>query len=534
MKEVIFIADFFVNQIFGGGEIVNEEIIKGLEKNGYTVNRIGCERLSKKQELQNHNLLIGNFVLMSDEMKEFISENCNYSIIEHDHKYVKERDVTSYRDYLVSPDKIINRKFYKNAKYVYCQSKLHSDVVSKNIGLDNVVNLSTSIWSDEHLDIIERNIGKKKINKTAILNSNNPIKNTNLCIEYCESKNIEYDLLGPCQYDELMSLLGKYEKVLILPGVLETFNRFLVEARMLGCKVITDNKNGSTSEEWFSRLKGRELLDFIRASKQSFIDNFIDTPKLYKRELPLVSIITSKFKGDDHIESFLDNMINQTAFDSCELIIVDPTPGPPCRAIVDAQQKHKNIIYKKIENDPGIYGCWNIAIKLSNGKYITNANLDDRRADTHIEHHVRFLEKNKNIDLVYSEAYTTEKDFEDFYNNSAQGRVYPINDFSKENMSKCLPGCMPVWRATLHDNEQYFDETFRSAGDWEMWLRAVKSGSEFHKLKGIYGMYYMNPQGISTNFETQREKFYEEKRVFNEYKELFGKQALQLEGYFNR
>ena len=47
-------------------------------------------------------------------------------------------------------------------------------------------------------------------------------------------------------------------------------------------------------------------------------------------------------------------------------------------------------------------------------------------------------------------------------------------------------------------------------------------------------MYYMNPQGISTNFETQREKFYEEKRVFNEYKELFGKQALQLEGYFNR
>ena len=46
---------------------------------------------------------------------------------------------------------------------------------------------------------------------------------------------------------------------------------------MLGCNVITDNKNGCTSEEWFSRLKGKELLDFIRASKQSFIENFIDT-----------------------------------------------------------------------------------------------------------------------------------------------------------------------------------------------------------------------------------------------------------------
>jgi hypothetical protein len=232
MKQVIFIADFFVNEVFGGGEIVNEEIIKGLEKNGYTVDKIKCERVNKKQNLQNHELLIANFVSLPEDMKEFISNNCNYSIIEHDHKYVRERDVTSYPNYIVSPDKIINRKFYKNAKYVYCQSKLHSDVISKNIGLNNVVNLSTSIWSDEHLDIIEKSIGQNKIKRTAILNSHNPIKNTNLCIEYCESKNIEYDLIGPAKYEELMDILGKYEKVLILPGVLETFNRFLVEARL--------------------------------------------------------------------------------------------------------------------------------------------------------------------------------------------------------------------------------------------------------------------------------------------------------------
>jgi len=329
MKKVIFIADFFVNEVFGGGEIVNEEIIKGLEQNGLEVYKVKCTRLSEKQELQNHKLLIGNFVSMPEPMKEFITNYCDYSIVEHDHKYVNERDVTSYEQYLVSPDRIINRDFYKNAKYVYCQSKLHSDVVSKNIGLDNVVNLSTSIWSDEHLDIIEKSISKTKVNRTAILNSPNPIKNTNLCIQYCEENNIKFDLIGPSDYEGLMQVLGKYEKVLVLPGVLETFNRFLVEARMLGCKVITDNKNGCTSEEWFSRLKGNELLDFIRASKQSFIENFIGTPKLYKHELPLISIITSKFKGDDHIESFLDNMISQTVFDSCELIIVDPTPGPP-------------------------------------------------------------------------------------------------------------------------------------------------------------------------------------------------------------
>ena len=41
-----------------------------------------------------------------------------------------------------------------------------------------------------------------------------------------------------------------------------------------------------------------------------------------------------------------------------------------------------------------------------------------------------------------------------------------------------------------------------------MWLRAVRNGSKFSKLPGVYGLYYMNPQGLSTNFETQKEKFY--------------------------
>ena len=40
MKKIIFIADLFVEQIFGGGEIENEEIIKGLEKSGIEVEKI--------------------------------------------------------------------------------------------------------------------------------------------------------------------------------------------------------------------------------------------------------------------------------------------------------------------------------------------------------------------------------------------------------------------------------------------------------------------------------------------------------------
>ena len=166
MKKIIFVADFFVNEIFGGGEIVNDEIIKALEKNNHDVHKVKCTDLTI--EMIDCSLIIANFIQLPMGIKLHLEKNCSYSIIEHDHKYVEERDVSDYNNYLVPPNKIINREFYKNAEYVYCQSKLHSDIVSKNIGLNNVVNLSTSIWSDEHLDIIEKSITDKKVPRTAI------------------------------------------------------------------------------------------------------------------------------------------------------------------------------------------------------------------------------------------------------------------------------------------------------------------------------------------------------------------------------
>ena len=94
---------------------------------------------------------------------------------------------------------------------------------------------------------------------------------------------------------------------------------------------------------------------------------------------------------------------------------------------------------------------------------------------------------------------------------------------------------MPIWRKSMHNDIGLFDESYKSAGDWEMWLRAVRNGSRFYKLNGIYGMYYMNPNGLSTADNTRDSKIAEESRVFNEYKDVFGmKMFNQYNGYFNK
>lgn len=521
MKQIIFISDFFVEECFGGAEIVDKEIIEGLVKKGYNVTKVKCEKVT--EQILTSKLLISNFVRLPAHIVNFITTNCDYSIIEHDHKYIQSRNIMDFKDCVVPPNMLIHKEFYHKAKYVYCQALSHAKTVTVNLGLKNVVNLSTSIWSDEDLAIMEENCTKPKNGKTMVLGSHNPIKNTELACKVCEANKINYDVVGPLPYPELIKEMANYSEVLFLPTWFESFNRFITEAKMLGCKIKTNGNNACTSEPWFKELGGIDLVNFMKDSKSKFIDNFINPPKLYEYKQPLVSIITSKFKGDEHIEAFLENITNQSVFNSCELIIVDATPGPMCNHILEYQKKYDNIIYEKVEGeDPGIYGCWNKAIELSSGKYITNANLDDRRADTHIAHHVRFLENNKDIDLAYSEVFLTNNDFENYYRNSSKGMVYPTMDFSNVNMQRCLPGCMPVWRAKIHDNNTMFNSSFKSAGDWDMWLKAVSNGSTFEKIPGIYGMYYMNPTGLSTNLETQKQKQIEENSVYNWYKHIFG------------
>jgi glycosyltransferase involved in cell wall biosynthesis len=251
---------------------------------------------------------------------------------------------------------------------------------------------------------------------------------------------------------------------------------------------------------------------------------------------PKVSIITSIYDADDHIESFLEDIIKQTYFEKCELVIVDgASPGKEFSVISKYQEQYSNIFYHRLEEDPGIYGCWNHAIQNSSGQYLTNANVDDRRAYNQIEKFVLALDNSPKVDLAYSRTLLTKKPHETFYENSSGYQIYPTFAFSKETMVKCLPGCQPLWRRTMHQKAGLFDDNYKFAGDWEMWLRAVRNGSRFMMLEGVYGLYYHNPIGLTTDPDKRKHKFLEEKKVFWEYTDVYGQKAVTQYGeYFKR
>ena len=261
-SDIIFVADVFVDQIIGGGELNNDELIKILRSQGCTVTEKKSYEITLgflKSRLKSK-FIISNFIFLPLEIKDFIEQKCDYLIYEHDHKYLTTRDPSVFENYQAPKKNIINLNFYKNAKAVLCQSKLHAEVVKKNLGFNNIVSVGGNLWSLDSLNFLREMNKKAKKDRYSIWKSENPIKNTSKTIMFCKHKNYDFDLVGNLPYRYFLNKITDNKNFVFFPETLETLCRVAVECRMAGMSVLTSDKIGAASEDWFS-LKGDDLID---------------------------------------------------------------------------------------------------------------------------------------------------------------------------------------------------------------------------------------------------------------------------------
>lgn len=262
-KLVYYISDYFIDEIIGGCELNDNELIRLLEEKKYIVKKIKSSNVNVNflNFIQNESIIISNFCLVSKECIDYMAQNCKYIIYEHDHKYLGNRDPGIYDQFLAPKDKIINYLFYKNAKQIFCQSNFHKNIVSQNLNINNIDSLNGNLWSLEILNYIKELNNNLKEDSYAILNSNIEHKNTKDAIMFCKHKNYKYNLIQDTNYKKFMLKLSLNKGMIFLPKTPETLSRICVEARMLNMQVITNKNVGATQEQWFG-LKGLELINF--------------------------------------------------------------------------------------------------------------------------------------------------------------------------------------------------------------------------------------------------------------------------------
>lgn len=537
MNNVVYISDAFLDDIVGGGELNDHELLQMLHDRGHAVVKKRSHRVTLDFINENSDsfFIISNFVGLNPAFKERL-QDLKYIIYEHDHKYVKTRNPALYKNFQVPQRDIVNFHFYKNAAAILCQSAFHRSIIENNLKIDNVVSVGGNIWPLATLEKIRKYSQNKKNNACAVLESAIAHKNTAGAVQYCQSKGLKHGFVASPDYEKFLESISHFGKFVFLPKTPETLSRIVVEARMLGCKVVTNGLVGATSERWFE-LKGEALIDRMiekRAEILSTITEIIDSPSTKTNDKPLVSIITTFYEAEEYLEGFLEDITSQTIFPQCELVIVDTgSPGSEQQIIKPYLQKFDNIKYHRHNSRLSPTRGFNMALKQSVGKYVTWAMLDDRKKSDNLEILLKELEQNPAVDLVYGDCLVTAEKNQKFGETDSTTILENSSfEFSLPNMVKCLPGPMPMWTRRMTEAVGFLDEDDHDfADDWELWLRSVAWGFKFKKVDQVIGLYR---SGGRSQAETNPAQLKEEATLFYKYSNLFGQNYAKYEPYFRQ
>lgn len=544
-KKILFIADFFLDEVSGGAEKFSDELINLLRLNGYEVltSKSSAITPSILQDKQDHFIIVSNHKTLSLPSKKYLMTTLgwNYAIVEHDANFCATNNPAQFPKFIIPENLIINKDFYSHARIVFTQSKLHTDVLVKNLRIPSV-SLGMNLWSDEDLSLLEKLIGTPKTRKTGIMDTPNKNKGTPYAVSYCRKNNIDFDFIKQTTQDKFYEELAKTENLVFFPQWLESFSRLAVEARVLGVKLTTNKAVGSMSEP-FAKLSGLPLLNEIRRlQKETYqkikdvIDGKILPEITFPEKLPKVSVITSLFKGEKFIEGYLATLKAQTIFPDIEVMLVNAnSPENEEKYILPFIKEYPNVKYKRLTETPSVMKTMNDAIKECSGDFIAQLCVDDRYAPDALEVMSKHLSLDKDVSWVYSDVIQTNKPNETTAKNTSYGKLYEhsLFPFSRENCIKCLWGPSPMIRKDFFNNVGFFDDKMKFAGDWELMCRGVEKGFIGKKIDKVCGLYLFNEAGLSTSKEYAVERLKEESQVFNKYKDIFGTENYEkFRGHF--
>jgi glycosyltransferase involved in cell wall biosynthesis len=213
--------------------------------------------------------------------------------------------------------------------------------------------------------------------------------------------------------------------------------------------------------------------------------------------LPLLSTIVSTYNSERFIRGCLEDLVAQTLLDRMEIIVVDSGSQQNERAIIqEFQARYPQIVYIRTEERESLYAAWNRGIRTAAGKYLTNANTDDRHRRDALERMVDALEQYPEYGLVYADTLITEGENETFERNTATHR-HDWPDFTLGVMlSTSLFTAQPVWKRDAHDVVGYFEPAYRIAGDYDLFCRVAWKFGALH-LREPLGLFQQRSDSLS-------------------------------------
>lgn len=222
-------------------------------------------------------------------------------------------------------------------------------------------------------------------------------------------------------------------------------------------------------------------------------------------KLPLVSVIMPVYNAGKFLGEAIESITNQT-YQNFEFIIVDDKSVDSSGKIIrNYQRKYPKLIrtffLKKNINSAG-NGAVNAVLSKAKGKYIARMDADDIANPLRLEKQVKFLEENKEVILVGTQAL--------IINEKGQitgKKIYPLvhNDIYKKYAIVhpiVHPSCM-IRRSMLPDKNRLYELKGGVNDDYYSFFRLLNFG-KFANLPEFLMKYRIH--GANASFKNFKQK----------------------------
>ena len=214
------------------------------------------------------------------------------------------------------------------------------------------------------------------------------------------------------------------------------------------------------------------------------------------------SVITSIFNSELFIEGFMENLLEQEDLESFEVFLLNADSTDDTENLILKHSLPPNVFYQNLKKKYSIYDTWNIGAKKATSNFLTNWNTDDRISKNSLKIHAEYMHENPECDISYGHVAWSYQPNEKYSENPLVN-FYPCQKpYENFLLNHNSPHNMPMWKKRLHNEYGYFDPQWPTAADFEFWCRCYKNGAVFHKINEIFGLYYYNPNGLSTQSQS--------------------------------
>ena len=279
--EIVFVADLFVEDYVGGAELTSEALIKS---SPFKVHKIHSKDVKIEHLSSAHDKywIFGNFAQLDPQLIPSIAANINYSILEYDYKYCKWRSPQKHElaeskpcdDAASIHGKMISAFMY-GAKSLWWMSEAQMDHYHSLYPFlaEKPNTVLSSVFDDEFfvaLKFLRQSQEQETRKGWIVLGSTSWVKGADDAEEYCKSNNLDYEIVWNIPHADVLKKLSTAEGFVYLPKGWDTCPRMVIEAKLLGCKLITNDNVQHSKEIWFDTDNLLEIEEYLYAARQLF------------------------------------------------------------------------------------------------------------------------------------------------------------------------------------------------------------------------------------------------------------------------